>query len=139
MSAPDNTLSSLQRNIDAMKASQERFRQATLALAGGQFESPGVPAPAVSHLATTTAAVRTARVANAIDATFELMQERAMADIYNATQRTDALARFNAAHAQTAYAAARGPSASTQAAPPTPQGEVVDVEAIDVTARPTAA
>jgi len=123
-------MSSLELNLQAMQASRDRLRRATQAIAGGQFANPVSNASNPQPLQ--TAALRTERMGNVMDAAFELMQKRVMTDISGAMDRLDALSQFNTTTAQTAYQA-------TQAASQEPShasSDVIDVQAKDISATP---
>lgn len=136
MNTPKTYLSSMQRNMDAMAASRERLHQATQAVAGGQFEQASFDAPASASAPLDASSLRTERMANTIDATFGLMQERVLADVRNAMHRMDRLARFNTSNAQAAFAVAHDVNASTPSAPSTSQDQVIDVVVKEVATGP---
>ena len=142
MNTTPPTITRIQQNLIAMQASRERLQRATQAVASGQFEA----APGNTHTTTDDAPPdpTTARLqgrANAMDATFELMQQRVMGDIIGAMQRLDGLARFNAdvarATAPTSWAAPQH-SDTTASTAATPQADVIDVEAKDISTRTAA-
>lgn len=140
MNTTPPTVTRMQQNLIAMQASRERLQRATQAVASGQFEA----APGNAHTATEDALpdpVTTARLqgrANALDATFDLMQQRVMDDISGAMHRLDGLARFNADVARASAPASwarpqQNDTTDTTAA--TQHPDVIDVEAKEVSAR----
>lgn len=136
----------LEQNLIAMQASRERLQRAKQAVASGQFAA--APGAATTHTATEDAppdAATAARLqgrANAMDATFELMQQRVMGDISGAMQRLDGLARFNSdmarATAPASWATPRHSATTAAVASATTQADVIDVEAKDISARTAA-
>lgn len=137
MNAPLHTLSTIQQNIAATQASRARLRSVAQAISGAQFDQAPTTDPqqhgAVNPLE------RSEMMANAMDATFALMQQRVVGDIRGAMHHLDAAARFKTATAQADYAATHttpSPAQSHTPGKPHPQGDVIDVEAKDISPQP---
>jgi hypothetical protein len=137
MNAPLHTLSTIQQNIAATQASRARLRSVAQAISGGQFDqAPTADAP--QHGAGSPLE-RSEMMANAMDATFALIQQRVVGDIRGAMHHLDAVARFKTAAAQADYTATHTTTSPAQAhtsGQPHPQGDVVDVQAKDISPSP---
>lgn len=126
MNKPNAILTNIQQNIAATQANRERLRLVSQAISGGQFDK--TPVTGEQH-GLNNPFSRSEMMANAMDATFELMQQRVIGDLHGAMNHLDAVARFKTASAQADFAASH-PAPVTDK--PNPTGDVIDVEAKDI-------